>query len=233
MKTRRTTQSSLLAGSCELQKRITPRRYGRRWVWCFGWRNSDTTYWATNFVFHVDHYALQHLVKKANLSWRIARWMLLLQEFTFTVQTRKGIYHENADYLSRLWTQWGDKIGRWFLGWATLPDDGESELTVRGSLPLFAYSTMSQRNIRKTTYRLHSQGRALPNPTRGTIQTAPGWAIVSLLGGHKSGTNTCIDTYLRCRCTLHHQEHNVKDFECRILVAYDVQRCTWLHSTMW
>lgn len=38
------------------------------------------------FVFHVDHYALQHLVKKADLSGRIARWMLLLQEFTITVQ---------------------------------------------------------------------------------------------------------------------------------------------------
>lgn len=57
------------------------------------------------FVFHVDHYALQHLVKNADLSGRIARWVLLLQEFTFTVQTRKGIHHENADYLSWLWTQ--------------------------------------------------------------------------------------------------------------------------------
>ncbi|OAE32401.1 hypothetical protein AXG93_3671s1200 [Marchantia polymorpha subsp. ruderalis] len=57
------------------------------------------------FVFHVDHYALQHLVKKADLSGRIARWVLLLQEFTYTVQTRKGVHHENADYLSRLWTQ--------------------------------------------------------------------------------------------------------------------------------
>ncbi|OAE31906.1 hypothetical protein AXG93_2834s1470 [Marchantia polymorpha subsp. ruderalis] len=51
------------------------------------------------FVFHVDHYALQHLVKKADLSGRIARWVLLLQEFTYTVQTRKGVHHENADYL--------------------------------------------------------------------------------------------------------------------------------------
>ncbi|OAE32541.1 hypothetical protein AXG93_86s1000 [Marchantia polymorpha subsp. ruderalis] len=57
------------------------------------------------FVFHIDHYAVQHLVKKADLSGQIARWVLLLQEFTFTVQTRKGVHHENKDYLSRLWTQ--------------------------------------------------------------------------------------------------------------------------------
>lgn len=39
------------------------------------------------------------------MSEHIARWVLLLQEFTFTVQTRKGIHHENADYLSQLWIQ--------------------------------------------------------------------------------------------------------------------------------
>lgn len=38
-----------------------------------------------DYVFHVDHYALQPLVKKADLSGRIARWVLLLQEFTFIV----------------------------------------------------------------------------------------------------------------------------------------------------
>lgn len=56
------------------------------------------------FVFHVDHYALRYLVQKANLPGRIARWMLLLQEFNFTVQTRAGKHHENADYLLRLHT---------------------------------------------------------------------------------------------------------------------------------
>ncbi|KAL3694641.1 hypothetical protein R1sor_008292 [Riccia sorocarpa] len=57
------------------------------------------------FVFYVDHYALQHLVKKADLSGRIARWILLLQEFNYKVMTKKGSTHENADYLSRLHTQ--------------------------------------------------------------------------------------------------------------------------------
>ncbi|KAL3700018.1 hypothetical protein R1sor_018040 [Riccia sorocarpa] len=53
-------------------------------------------------IFHVDHYSLKHLVKKADLSGRIARWILRLQEFDITVEWRKGIQHKNADYLSRL-----------------------------------------------------------------------------------------------------------------------------------
>ncbi|KAL3694004.1 hypothetical protein R1sor_007655 [Riccia sorocarpa] len=57
------------------------------------------------FVFHVDHSALQYLVKKADLSGRIARWVLLLQEFDYTVQVRKGTSHANADFLSRLRTE--------------------------------------------------------------------------------------------------------------------------------
>ncbi|KAL3679659.1 hypothetical protein R1sor_022615 [Riccia sorocarpa] len=57
------------------------------------------------FVFHVDHSALQYLVKKADLSGRIARWVLLLQEFDYTIQVRKGTSHANADFLSRLSTE--------------------------------------------------------------------------------------------------------------------------------
>ncbi|KAL3698608.1 hypothetical protein R1sor_012684 [Riccia sorocarpa] len=57
------------------------------------------------FVFHVDHSALQYLVKKSDLSGQIARWVLLLQEFDYTVQVRKGTSHANADYLSRLCTE--------------------------------------------------------------------------------------------------------------------------------
>ena len=36
-------------------------------------------------VFHVDHQALVFLVKKPKLEGRLARWMLLLQEFDHTV----------------------------------------------------------------------------------------------------------------------------------------------------
>ncbi|KAL3697673.1 hypothetical protein R1sor_011749 [Riccia sorocarpa] len=58
-----------------------------------------------SFMFHVDHSALQYLVKKADLSGQIARWVLLLQEFDYTVQVRKGTSHANADFLSRLYTE--------------------------------------------------------------------------------------------------------------------------------
>lgn len=57
------------------------------------------------FVFHVDHSPLQYLVKKADLSGRIARWELLLQEFDYIVHVKKGSTHADADYLSRLQTE--------------------------------------------------------------------------------------------------------------------------------
>ncbi|KAL3699620.1 hypothetical protein R1sor_017642 [Riccia sorocarpa] len=53
-------------------------------------------------IFHVNHYSLKHLVKKADLSRRIARWILRLQEFDISVEWRRGSQHANADYLSRL-----------------------------------------------------------------------------------------------------------------------------------
>jgi hypothetical protein len=54
------------------------------------------------FVFHVDHDALKYMINKPQLSGRIARWVLLLQEFNFTIQVRPGKSHANADHLSRL-----------------------------------------------------------------------------------------------------------------------------------
>ncbi|KAL2633147.1 hypothetical protein R1flu_004626 [Riccia fluitans] len=53
-------------------------------------------------VFHVDHYSLKYLVKKADFFGRIARWVLLLQEFNNTVKWQRDSQHANADYLSRL-----------------------------------------------------------------------------------------------------------------------------------
>ena len=54
------------------------------------------------FVFHVNHDALKYMINKPQLSGRIARWVLLLQEFDFTVEVRPGKSHANADHLSRL-----------------------------------------------------------------------------------------------------------------------------------
>jgi transposase InsO family protein len=53
-------------------------------------------------IFHTDHSSLKYLVNQADLSGRIARWVLLLQEFDFEVEVRPGKHHENADFLSRL-----------------------------------------------------------------------------------------------------------------------------------
>lgn len=53
-------------------------------------------------VFHTDHDALKYLVNKPDLSGRLARWILLLQEFTYTVVVKSGKLNSNADFLSRL-----------------------------------------------------------------------------------------------------------------------------------
>ena len=54
------------------------------------------------FTFHVDHSTLLYLVNKQALTGRLARWMLLLQEFDFQIYHRPGVQHAVADYLSRL-----------------------------------------------------------------------------------------------------------------------------------
>ena len=54
------------------------------------------------FTFHVDHSALFYLVSKQELTRKIARWTLLLQEFEFDIIHRPGVQHVVTDYLSRL-----------------------------------------------------------------------------------------------------------------------------------
>jgi transposase InsO family protein len=53
-------------------------------------------------IFHTDHSSLKYLVNQPDLSGRVARWVLLFQEFDYEVQVRPGKHHENADFLSRL-----------------------------------------------------------------------------------------------------------------------------------
>ena len=61
-----------------------------------------------HFTFYVDHDALKYLVNKPQISGRIARWVLLLQEFQYTIIVRPGKQHANADHLSRLTDKLGD-----------------------------------------------------------------------------------------------------------------------------
>jgi hypothetical protein len=53
-------------------------------------------------AFFVDHMALRYLVNKLDLSGRLARWILLLEEFDYTVEYKPGHMHKQADHLSRL-----------------------------------------------------------------------------------------------------------------------------------
>jgi hypothetical protein len=53
-------------------------------------------------VFHIDHNALKYMVNKPNLTGRVARWMLLLQEFNYEVKVRPGKQHIIADFFSRI-----------------------------------------------------------------------------------------------------------------------------------
>ena len=52
-------------------------------------------------IFHVDHQALLYMVRKSDLSGRMARWVLLLQEFDYSLIHTRGRSHI-ADYLSKL-----------------------------------------------------------------------------------------------------------------------------------
>ena len=54
------------------------------------------------FTFHVDHATLLYLVKKQTLTRKLARWILLLQEFDFVIQHRPGTQHAVADFLSTI-----------------------------------------------------------------------------------------------------------------------------------
>ena len=56
------------------------------------------------FTFHVDHSALLYLVSKQELTGKLARWTLLLQEFEFDILHRPGVQHAIADYLSHLYS---------------------------------------------------------------------------------------------------------------------------------
>jgi hypothetical protein len=54
------------------------------------------------FTFHVDHDALKYMINKPQCSKRIARWILFLQEFNFTINIRLGKIHANIDFCSRI-----------------------------------------------------------------------------------------------------------------------------------
>lgn len=57
---------------------------------------------AKPFTFYVDHQVLMYLVNKPILQGRVNRWLLLLQEFTFTIIIWPRKTHVIVDQLSRI-----------------------------------------------------------------------------------------------------------------------------------
>nr|GEZ06587.1 reverse transcriptase domain-containing protein [Tanacetum cinerariifolium] len=53
-------------------------------------------------IVHTDHSALTYLFAKKDAKARLLSWVLLLQEFDFTVIDTKGVENLAADHLSRL-----------------------------------------------------------------------------------------------------------------------------------
>ena len=57
------------------------------------------------FTLQTDHRALLFLNDSKQNNGRLARWALLLQQFTFSIVYKKGSLHTNADALSRMFSE--------------------------------------------------------------------------------------------------------------------------------
>ena len=59
-------------------------------------------------VFFVDHITIKYLVNKAELNGILARWVLLLEEFYYTVEYKPGRMHLQANHLSTMLEKMGE-----------------------------------------------------------------------------------------------------------------------------
>jgi len=56
----------------------------------------------SDVIVFTDHAAIRYLIEKKDSKSRLIRWVLLLQEFSYTIKDRKGCENVVADHLSRL-----------------------------------------------------------------------------------------------------------------------------------
>ena len=68
----------------------------------FAFKNFCSYFLGTRVIVHTDHSTMRYLMAKKDAKSRLIRWVLLLQEFDFEMQDRKGIESQVADHLSRL-----------------------------------------------------------------------------------------------------------------------------------
>jgi hypothetical protein len=59
------------------------------------------TFYGTNFILYTDHQPIKWLMTNDKLTGKLARWVLILQEYEFKVIHRPSITHQNADTMSR------------------------------------------------------------------------------------------------------------------------------------
>ena len=57
--------------------------------------------YSRKFTVHTDHHALKWLRTTKDVTGRLARWSLFIQQFDFNIKHRPGITNGNADGLSR------------------------------------------------------------------------------------------------------------------------------------
>ena len=67
----------------------------------FGFNKFEPYLYGRKFILHTDHHSLiPWLTSISDLSGRLARWSLLVQQYDFDIQHRPGVVHGNADGLS-------------------------------------------------------------------------------------------------------------------------------------
>ena len=104
--------------------------------------------WGTHFSIVTDHKALQWLQTTKNLTGKLARYAITLQEYDFTVVHRSGAQHGNVDSLSRI---------------KHLPEPHSSRLDLPQALMAIATSTEEDTTLEDDT----------PTPKQGTATLSP------------------------------------------------------------